>query len=242
MKSALDTALDDVIGGITSPGGPLAVGEVMVRGVTLPGLVAAPPSMRAFFATFFGANADKEFLVSGEERLTFGEVYARSLRFAAMLQHRHGIAKGDRVAIAMRNYPEWIIAFAGALHLGAIAIPMNAWWTADELDYGLKDSGALVVIADEERARRLATLGCHATVITVRTSKQVAETLGFARAEDELAASPGEMWIVPEIYPEDDATIMYTSGSTGSPKGAVSTHRALVSGTMNFLVAGLALL
>jgi acyl-CoA synthetase (AMP-forming)/AMP-acid ligase II len=242
MKSALDTAIDDVIAGITAPGGPLGVGNVTVRGAVLPGFVAAPPSMREYFAAFFTANAAKQFLVFGDERLSFADVHARGMKFAAMLQHRHGIAKGDRVAIAMRNYPEWIIAFVGILHLGAIAIPMNAWWTADELDYGLKDSGARLVIADEERARRLATLRCHAGVLTVRTAAEVTTGLGFACAEDELAAAPDTLWFVPEIAPEDDATIMYTSGSTGSPKGAVSTHRALVSGAMNYLVAGLALL
>ncbi|WP_426167326.1 class I adenylate-forming enzyme family protein [Sandarakinorhabdus sp. DWP1-3-1] len=242
MKSALDTALDTVISGITAAGGPLAVGEVSVRGATLPGFTAAPPSMREYFAFFFAANATKEFLVYGDERLTFAEVHARGLKFAAMLQHRHGIAKGDRVAIAMRNYPEWVVAFVGVLHLGAIAIPMNAWWTAEELDYGLKDSGARLAIADEERARRLATLSCIAKVLTVRTSAEVATSLGFARTEDELAAAPDSCWFLPEIAPEDDATIMYTSGSTGSPKGAVSTHRAIVSGAMNYLVAGLALL
>ncbi len=242
MKSELDTALDAVVAAITTPGGPLGVGTAVVRGAELPAFTAAPPSMREYFAFFFGTNADKEFLVFEDERLTFGEVYARGLKFAAMLQHRHGIAKGDRVAIAMRNYPEWIIAFVGILHLGAIAIPMNAWWTADELDYGLKDSGARLAIADEERARRFATSGCHATVLTVRTAADVAAGLGFARVEDELAAAPPTTWFLPEIAPEDDATIMYTSGSTGSPKGAVSTHRAIVSGSMNYLVAGLALL
>ncbi|OYU16161.1 MAG: AMP-dependent synthetase [Alphaproteobacteria bacterium PA4] len=242
MKSALDTALDAVIEGITAPGGALGVGTANIRGANLPVFAAAPPSMREYLAFFFGANAAKEFLVYGDERLTFGEVHARGLKFAAMLQHRHGIAKGDRVAIAMRNYPEWIIAFVGVLHLGAIAIPMNAWWTAEELDYGLKDSGARLAIADEERARRLATLGCTASVLTVRTSADVATALGFARVEDEMAAAPDSCWFLPDIAPEDDATIMYTSGSTGSPKGAVSTHRAIVSGAMNYLVAGLALL
>ncbi len=242
MKSELDTALDAVVAGIIAPGGPLAVGTATVRGAALPVFANAPPSAREYLAYFFAQHADKEFLVYRDERLTFAQVYARGLRFAAMLQHRHGIAKGDRVAIAMRNYPEWIEAFVGVLHLGAIAIPMNAWWTADELDYGLKDSGARLAIADEERARRFATLGCHATVLTVRTSAEVAAELGFARAEDEIAAAPESTWFLPEIAPEDDATIMYTSGSTGSPKGAVSTHRGLVSGSMNYLVAGLALL
>uniref|UniRef100_UPI001F2C40A5 class I adenylate-forming enzyme family protein n=1 Tax=Sandarakinorhabdus rubra TaxID=2672568 RepID=UPI001F2C40A5 len=241
-KSALDTALDDVVAGIIAPGGMLAVANQPVRGVTLPVFSAAPPTMREFLATFFTAQGPKEFLVFGEERLTFAEVYARSLKFAAMLQHRHGIAKGDRVGVAMRNYPDWVIAYCAILHMGAVCIPMNAWWTADEMAYGISDSGARLVIADEERARRLATLSCTATVLTVRTSGEVAAQLGFARAEDELAASPETMWYLPELSPEDDCTIMYTSGSTGFPKGAVSTHRAQVSGTMNFLVTGLALL
>jgi acyl-CoA synthetase (AMP-forming)/AMP-acid ligase II len=242
MKSALDTALDTVIAGITADGGPLAVGNANVRGATLPVFSAAPASMREYFAFFFASNAAKEFLVFGSERLTFADVHAKGLEFAAMLQHRHGIAKGDRVAIAMRNYPEWIIAFVGVLHLGAIAIPMNAWWTAEELDYGLKDSGARLAIADEERARRIASLKGGVPVLTVRTSAEVAGGLGFARVEDELAAAPKTTWFLADIAPEDDATIMYTSGSTGSPKGAVSTHRAIVSGAMNYLVAGLALL
>jgi acyl-CoA synthetase (AMP-forming)/AMP-acid ligase II len=242
MTSALDAALDEVIAGIIAPGGALAVAPTPVRGVSLPVFAAAPPTMREYLAFFFATQAEKEFLVFGEERLTFAEVYARSLKFAAMLQHRHGIAKGDRVGVAMRNYPEWVIAYCAVVHMGAVCIPMNAWWTAEEMAYGISDSGARLVVADEERARRLATLSCTAKVITVRTSSEVAEQLGFVRAEDELAVSPQTLWYLPELTPEDDCTIMYTSGSTGSPKGAVSTHRAQVSGSMNYLVTGLALL
>ena len=241
-KSPLDAALDEVVAGITAPGGMLGVGNANVHGVTLPVFSAAPPTMREYMAMFFTAQGPKEFLVFGEERLTFADVYAKAMKFAAMLQHRHGIAKGDRVGVAMRNYPEWIMAYVAIVHMGAVCIPMNAWWTAEEMGYGIEDSGARLVIADEERARRLATLSCTAKVITVRTSKEVASQLGFARAEDELAASPDTMWYLPELLPEDDCTIMYTSGSTGYPKGAVSTHRAQVSASMNYLVTGLALL
>ena len=131
-------------------GGQLEVTVADVRGAALPVFAAAPPSMREYFAFMFMQQAPREFLIYGDERLTFGEVYACGIEMAAMLQHRHGIAKGDRVAIAMRNYPEWITAFIAILHLGAVAVPMNAWWTADELDYGLKDSGARLVFADEE--------------------------------------------------------------------------------------------
>ena len=242
MKSELDTELDAVVAAITAPGGQLGVTTANVRGATMPVFGAAPPSMREFLAFFFMVNGPKEFLVFGQERLTFADVYARALEMAAMLQHRQGIAKGDRVAIAMRNYPEWVIAYVAIAHLGAVAVPMNAWWTAEEINYGLSDSGARLVIADEERARRVAKADCHVKVLTVRTAKDVAEGLGAQCLEEELAASPKTTWYLPEIGPEDDVSIMYTSGSTGSPKGAVSTHRAQVSGTMNYLVAGLALL
>ena len=239
MKSALDTALDAVIDQIIAPGGQLSVGDVKVREATLPAFANGPSNMRDYLAYFFGTNADKEFLVYRDERLTFAEVYAQAIKVAACLQHSHGIAKGDRVAIAMRNYPEWVTSFVAVLHLGAIAVPMNAWWQPDELAYGLADSGTRLVIADEERARRMADLaGGNRKLLTVRTSREVADELGFERLEDSLAAAPATPWFLPEIGPEDDATIMYTSGSTGSPKGAVSTHRALASGAMNYLVAG----
>ncbi len=242
MKSELDTEIDIVVGGITAPGGMLGVGHANVRGANIPVFENAPPSMRELMALFFSAQSAKEFLVYGEERLTFGEVYARSLKLAAMLQHRHGIAKGDRVAIAMRNYPEWVVAFCGIIHLGAVAVPMNAWWTSEELDYGLRDSGARLAIADEERARRIGAASCHVKVLTVRTAKDVAQSLAALCLEEELEASPSSTWHLPELHPEDDVSIMYTSGSTGNPKGAVSTHRGMVHGTMNYLVAGLALL
>jgi long-chain acyl-CoA synthetase len=242
MKTALDTAIDATIAQITAAGGPLAVGDASVGAITLPVFTAAPPSMRDFFAYFAQVHGAKEFLVHGEERLTFAEVHARGLQIAAMLQHRHGIAKGDRVAIAMRNYPEWITSFIGLMQLGAVAVPMNAWWTAEELHYGLADSGARLVIADEARARRIAAGTCPATVLTVRTAADVATGLGLVRLEDELAAGPPACWYLAPVLPEDDATIMYTSGSTGAPKGAVSTQRGIVSGTLNYLVTGLALL
>lgn len=242
MKSALDTAIDATVGTIIAPGGPLSVGEAVVRGAKLPVFAAAPPSLRELFGYFVQVHGTKEFLVYGDERLTFAEVYARSLKMAALLQHRYGIAKGDRVAIAMRNYPEWVMAFMGITHLGAICVPMNAWWTGEELDYGLRDSGTRLVFADEERARRISSTGFSGTVVTVRTSAEVAGSLGYERAEDVLKTCPDTCWYLSEIAPEDDATIMYTSGSTGSPKGAVSTHRGVVSGTMNYLVMGLALL
>ena len=242
MASALDTQIDAVVAAITAPGGPLSVGRASVRGVDLPVFSAAPTNMRDFLDFFFASNADKEFLVYLDERFTFAQVHAASRKVAAVLQAR-GIAKGDRVAIAMRNYPDWITAYCGALMLGAVAVPLNAWWKGEELAYGIGHSGTRLVIADEERARRLAALpDFDVPVLTVRTSAEVASGLGFDRLDDALAVADAAPWYWPPVDPDDDATIMYTSGSTGQPKGAVSTQRAIVSGSLNYLVTGLALL
>jgi acyl-CoA synthetase (AMP-forming)/AMP-acid ligase II len=143
----------------------------------------------------------------------------------------------------MRNYPEWISAYVGAMYLGAVVVPINAWWTSDELDYGLTHSGTKLVIADEERLRRIRKIdGLDIEVLSVRTSAVVAGELNARRLKDALEASPKEMWYVPPLGSEDDATLMYTSGSTGHPKGAVSTHGGILHGAMNYLAMGLAML
>jgi acyl-CoA synthetase (AMP-forming)/AMP-acid ligase II len=240
MSFEADAALDRTIAALTAPGGQFEVVPATVRGAQYPVFKAAPENLRDYLAFFFAGQGDKEFLVYRDERLTFAQVWAQSLHIASVLQHRHGIAKGDRIAVAMRNYPEWVSCFIAGTILGAVVVPVNAWWTAEEIAYGIADSGTRLVIADEERARRLA--GNPVKVLTVRTSHGVTEQLGRVCLEDELAAAPPAPWYLPPIGPEDDATIMYTSGSTGNPKGAVATHRSVVSGALNYLVAGLAML
>jgi long-chain acyl-CoA synthetase len=144
---------------------------------------------------------------------------------AAMLVHKYGVKKGDRVAIAMRNYPEWVMSFAAILSIGAISVSFNAWWTEDENDFALEDCGAKVLLCDEERAERsagsLKRLGIHGVVC--RSSKPL--PAGFDRWEDSIML--GEAMPAVDIAPDDDATILYTSGTTGRPKGAVSTHRSI---------------
>jgi acyl-CoA synthetase (AMP-forming)/AMP-acid ligase II len=239
----LDLAIDAATAAITAPGGQLAVGKAVIRGAEYAVFENAPPSLREYLGFFLPAHGSKEFVVYDGERLSFADVQAQATRVAAMLQHRHGIAKGDRVTIAMRNYPEWISTFMGAIMIGAIVVPMNAWWKTDELAYGLKDSGSRLAIVDEERLRRIAEIpGLKLPLVAVRTSKSVAEGFGAETLDEALAASPEAPWYLPPLYPEDDATIMYTSGSTGAPKGAVSTHRAIVAGALNYLVQGLAML
>jgi long-chain acyl-CoA synthetase len=187
----LDMAIDAATAAITATGGQLAVGKAIIRGVELAVFENAPQSLRDYLAFFLMANGDKEFLVYQGERLTFAEVQQQAVKIAAMLQQRYGIAKGDRVAIAMRNYPEWISAFIGAVMLGAVVVPMNAWWQTDELAYGLKDSGTRLVIADEERLRRIAEIRGHGLpLLAVRTGHAVAQSFGATTLEDALEAAP----------------------------------------------------
>ncbi len=195
----------------------------------------APPSMREVFA-MARAHGDAPYLVFGDERRSFNETFAEADAFAAALVERYGVKKGDRVAIAMRNFPEWVEAFIAILSVGAISVSMNAWWTEDELDFALEDSGTTVVVADEQRAKLAAASAerLGARIVVVRASAPID---GADRWEDVVVAGTA----LPDVavVPDDDATILYTSGTTGRPKGAVSTHRALVNTVMGFLARGM---
>ena len=148
-----------------------------------------------------------------------------------MLRERYGVAKGDRVAIAMRNYPEWSIAFWGAVAAGAIVVPLNAWWKGAELEYGLTDSGSKFLIADEQRFEELRDRWQALPLAGVAVTRARGDLpRGVARFEDLFAAGGGDVELPAiEIDPEDDATIFYTSGTTGLPKGALGTHRNICS-------------
>ncbi|MHB1717179.1 MAG: AMP-binding protein [Acidimicrobiales bacterium] len=129
--------------------------EVVVRGIPTRVWKHAPSSLRAVFE-LSAAHGDKDFLVYEDERVTFRQHFATAATVGHELGHRFGVTKGDRVAIAMRNLPEWVVAFWAAVSVGAVVVPLNAWWTGPELAYGLEDSGASVLFTDEERAGRLA--------------------------------------------------------------------------------------
>ncbi len=198
----------------------------------------APPSLRDLYAA---TRSDLTFFVYEDERLTFEEVWRRSCRLARTLVETHGIAKGDRVAISMRNYPEWVIAFNAATSIGATVVAMNALWQPHEMDYGLKDSGARLLFADQERLDRLADctdLPAGLTVIAVRPGKPLAP--GVRAFEDLLAGDEIDAMPAVMIAPDDDAIMLYTSGSTGHPKGAVSTHRNVISALWSWEAEGAA--
>ena len=218
---------EDAAATITAPGERF---EVVDLG-DLRAFKNAPPSLRDLFGTA-RARGDDTFLVYENERRSFADVMRHVDALSALLVERYGVRKGDRVAIGMRNYPEWVISFAAITSIGAISVSLNAWWTEGELDYALGDSTPTVLIADQARAAlarpAAERLGIHTLV--VRAEPGAVEWAD--RWDDELPlGSP-----MPDVAvgPDDDATILYTSGTTGHPKGAVSTHGAIIQALMGF--------
>ena len=216
---------------VTGPGQIFELIDGEVRGVKMKVFKNAPAHLGQVFAGSRG-HGDKTFLVYEDEIITFAQAADRIDALASLLVNTYGVKKGDRVAVAMRNFPEWVMSFAAIISVGAINVSMNSWWTEDEMDFALEDSGATVLICDQPRFD-IGVASCvkkNIKVLVVRAEKLL--PAGVDKWEDVLPlgdAHPGA-----DISPDDDATILYTSGTTGRPKGAVSTHRAIISSIMAF--------
>ena len=216
---------------VTGPGQIFELIDGEVRGVKMKVFKNAPAHLGQVFAGSRG-HGDKTFLVYEDEIITFAQAADRIDALASLLVNTYGVKKGDRVAVAMRNFPEWVMSFAAIISVGAINVSMNSWWTEDEMDFALEDSGATVLICDQPRFD-IGAASCvkkNIKVLVVRAEKLL--PAGVDKWEDVLPlgdAHPGA-----DISPDDDATILYTSGTTGRPKGAVSTHRAIISSIMAF--------
>ena len=202
------------------------VGEAEIRGNTYRVFENIPVNLAQFFAETTAAQGDKPFLSYGEERISFAALYDQALRFANALADRYGVKKGDHVAIAMRNYPEWCVAYVGLISIGAVVVPLNAWWKGEELKFGLEDSGAKLVIADGRRLDYIKPfkneLGL--TLVLARDESDGADVRMDALVEAGTATPPRVA-----IDPDERYCIVYTSGSTGQPKGVVLTHRSALS-------------
>ncbi len=227
---------------LTAPDAKFEMETVDIRGVSTRVWKNAPPSLR-FLAQAIRAHGDRVFTIYQDERVTYEANWRATTQLANRLWAM-GVRKGDRVAIAMRNLPEWPVAFFAAASLGAIVVPLNAWWVGEELEYGLSDSGTKVAILDGQRHERLLphydNLPDLERVIVARARDPIEEPK-FSRLEV-LIGTPHD-WAglddmpLPDVAvgPEDDATIFYTSGTTGLSKGALGTNRNICS---NILSAG----
>ena len=232
-------SLADARAALTAPGARFEMDSVTIRGVPTRVWKNAPPSLR-WLIEASRMHGDRPMSIHEDERVS----YEANWRATAVLANRLaalGVAKGDRVALAMRNLPEWPVAFFAAAAIGAIVVPLNAWWTGAELEYGLTDSGATVLICDDERHQRLhphyAALPELRHVLVGRASRPME---GMAERLEETIGTPHDWATLPDatlppaaIEADDDATIFYTSGTTGAPKGALGTHRNLMTNIMS---------
>ncbi|MHB8246303.1 MAG: class I adenylate-forming enzyme family protein [Acidimicrobiales bacterium] len=248
MPLTLPEATEQLI----APGQMFEVSEEIVDGVPAKVWKNCPPSLRSILE-LSRSYGDKTFLVYEDERLTFEEHFVEAAAFGHALSEQYGVGVGDRVAIAMRNFPEWVIAFWGAAAVGAVIVPLNAWWTGPELAYGLEDSGSKVVVLDRERLERLSehlevlSNGGLRHLVIARPGEgaggiqpQPLDSALAARAEEMAEVlsrfrRPGTETSLPvaEVTPDDNATIFYTSGTTGKPKGALGTQRNICTNLMS---------
>ena len=216
---------------VTAPGQIFELIDADIRGVKMQVFKNAPAHLGQIFAGARG-HGDKTFLVYEGETWSFSKTMDQVDGLANLLVNTYGVKKGDRVAVAMRNYPEWVMSFAAIISVGAVNVSMNSWWTEDEMDFALVDSGATVLICDQQRydigAESCAKHGVK--VLVVRAEKPLPANVD----KWEVMVKPGAPHPGADIQPDDDATILYTSGTTGRPKGAVSTHRAIISALMAF--------
>jgi|TARA_S200002703_G_scaffold148731_1_gene145687 acyl-CoA synthetase (AMP-forming)/AMP-acid ligase II len=223
---------------LTAPGERFEMETIDIRGVPTRVWKHAPTNMRQV-AMAARTHGDRLFAIYEDERVTYEAWFRAVARMAAELRER-GVAKGDRVALAMRNLPEWPVAFFAATTIGAICVPLNAWWTGPELAFGLANSGAKLLVCDAERWERIAPhRGELPDLEHALVSRSDAPLEGAEQLEDVLgtpkdyAALPSAALPQVDINPEDEATIFYTSGTTGQPKGALGTHRNLCTNIMS---------
>ena len=216
----------------TAPGEPFETAVRRVNGVDYTTFVNAPEHLRDLYAQGL-RYADRDFYVYQEERYSFQEAWELAAKCANRLL-AEGIGPGDRVGIALRNYPEWAFAYMGITSIGAIAVAINAWWTAEEIIYGVEDSGLSVLFVDRERLERI---GGHAErlgidLVTVRCRGE-----GWRTWEAFIAGASRTMPEVP-LDGDDDAMILYTSGSTAHPKGVLSIHRSIIQALLGWEAGG----
>lgn len=232
-------SLEAVDAALTAPGQKFEMDTVDIRGVETRVWKLTPPSL-PLLLQFSRSHGARELAVLYDQRITYEANFRATAHLATKLKEM-GVEKGDRVAFAMRNLPEWIVIFFAVTSLGAIAVPLNAWWTSAELEYGINDSGAKLVIVDGRRHRVLAdhgaqTPGVQAVIVTRAKGPLATGELAF----EDLVGKPEDWATLPdiplpmaEIAPDDEATIFYTSGTTGAPKGALGTHRNILTNILS---------
>lgn len=237
--STIKTALDTTFAQLTSEASPWAVSTTSFDGIEYKYYPKAPQNLIELLDEG-RKHGDNEFVAYDEDRLSFNQFFEQVDALAWQLQNTLQIKPGDRVAIAMRNYPEWMVAFAAIANVGAVIVPLNSWGRKAEITYGLTDSQASAAIFDQQRfdyiADDLATLSIQA--IVARSEKELPSAVH--RFEQLTREAKGKKANSVTIDSESLAMIMYTAGTTGEPKGAMASHRNICQAIYNFELAAIA--
>ena len=230
--SGVGLNLRDAIVQVTAPGQLFEVTTRTTDEVSRRVFTNAPATLGDIFNAARGVH--ETFVVYEAEEWTFDAVMRSVDEFADALVNHFGVRHGDRVGIAMRNVPEWIVAFAATVSVGAIAVSLNAWWTSDELDFAIRDADVSVVVADPDRCARVIETCQRDNIPVVLARGDVTASLpaGVVHWIDIVVTGAAMPAVI--VRSDDIATILYTSGTTGQPKGAVSTHDAICQTLMAF--------
>ncbi|MEO7429509.1 MAG: class I adenylate-forming enzyme family protein [Acidimicrobiales bacterium] len=231
---------------LTGPGGMFEVTTAEVLGREMEVYANRMPSLRSVAEVGLMRGDAATFIVYGERTYGFGTFVEAANSVAHSLRDRFGLAKGDRVAVLAQNNPEWCLTFWATVSQGAVLVGLNGWWTTDEIEYGLEDSGAKVLVADRKRFERIAgsldsapdlehvfLIDCSPADLGLGDDPRIHEF-------SELTGAPTAEFLAEYIAEDDPAVIFYTSGTTGRPKGAISTHRSMIANLQNTMYNALA--
>jgi long-chain acyl-CoA synthetase len=222
---------------LTAKDQPFEVIEKGREDIQYQAFASLPENLHAMFKASADTYGNADFIVFNNERHSFTGLYQQASEFACALVDQYQISAGDRITISMRNYPEWIVAFMAITSVGAIAVPLNAWWKQDEFTQVIGHCDAKLALVDDKRydllSKCLAEL--NTPVIVARPSKTQSDVETFDAL---IAKYSGQKMPRVDTTADSIATIFYTSGSTGAPKGAVSSHESILTAINTWIMLG----
>ena len=239
MSNNQDVRVDAIYAALTAEGAPFAAAKAERDGVLMPIIATAPPHLPAFFAATCAKHKDACMIVDGDQRFTYGEIYARAQALAGGLAGEYGVKRGDRIALAGRNSACWIVIYMAITIAGGVATLLNGFWQGDEMAEALSDTQAVLLFADLPRGERLAQSSVAHSAKKILFDDALPLDVALAPI---MTAGSGATAALPELSSDDLATILFTSGSTGKSKGAYATHRQKVQGVYNYIIQTVMLL